>query len=214
MAVIRSRSIKYLDEVLHTGRLLYAFRSVSNFETHLFLDATSARDMHELLDGDPLISHCSLVIEPLLTGTEMAGALQDYLREEILRAEDWVGLEFTRTPLDPDGTYFLARKVVRPFSPLLSIEDQNRIHRNTLISQRAHTDSREVADFNPVGKAVGILIMRAESEEEVRSHVSGCEVYVDSAVTIDRVLTLKQAQESNMALLATLMRGEFVGASN
>jgi hypothetical protein len=59
--------------------------------------------------------------------------------------------------------------------------------------QRVHADSREICDYNPVGKPVGLLVMEAASAHEVSEHVSGCEVYVDTKVTIERLLTPTQA---------------------
>jgi hypothetical protein len=213
MARIRQRSIAWLLHMERDSRFLYAFRDVDNLVTHLFLDAATSIELHLLIDPDPLMSHCTVEIEPLLTGTEMAGALEGYLGAKILRPDDWKGLEFVRRPIDPDDSYYLARKVVEPFSPLLDVEDQNRIHRNTLISQRAHIDTREVADFNPVGKPVGILIMTATSEDEVRAHVCECEVYVDSAVSIQRLFTLQQADSANERILRQYLRGEFAVAT-
>lgn len=208
---LQLRSISWLEVAADDPRIRFAFRGERNASTHLFLDATSHLDLHELVDADPLASYSTVALEPVLTPVEMAQALERYLGHQVLAPTDWKELSALSSgrALDPTETLFLARKLVRPFSPLLSQHDQDIIHHNTLISQKAHMDPREVADFNPVGKPVGILIMRAGSVEEVLAHVSDCEVFVDSQVTIERLLTLPQARQNAEEKLERLSVGGF-----
>jgi muconolactone delta-isomerase len=210
MALIRRKSLSWLKEQMEKENFDFAFRSEDNDVTHIFLDAPDHVSLHDLLDPDPLISYCYVDIEPLLKPVESAKALEIYLSIRVLSNIDWNELAFeNRSSVEPDGVYYLARKTIKPFSPLLSLADQDRIHKNTLISQTAHADMREIVDYNPVGKPVGILVMKANSAEEVYDHVSNCEVYVDSNVEITRLLTLDQATISNEGILSKYLIGEF-----
>lgn len=211
MAIIREASLNWLASVEDDLRLQYVFRGHDNRSTHYFIDADSHVSLHEVLDRDPLSMHCRIEFEPLLTTLAMATALEAYLGSEVLSAEDHRELEFPRRKISADGKYFLAIKTVAPFSPLLNQISQDTIHYNTLISQTAHKDDREIADFNPVAKPVGILIMRAESEEEVREHVRNCQVFVDTTVHIERLLTVSQAQVENALFLSEMLVGGFQG---
>ncbi|MEO8649846.1 MAG: hypothetical protein ABI539_11835 [Acidobacteriota bacterium] len=213
MAVIREASLNWLSEVKGDPRIQYVFRGQDNRSTHYFLQADSHGQLHDLLDRDPLSMHCRIEFDPLLTTLEMADALEVYLDDRVLSTEDRRQLDFPKKEIYDDETYFLAMKVVVPFSPLLRQTVQDTIHFNTLISQTAHTDDREIADFNPVAKPIGILIMKAESEAEVLAHVQSCQVYVDTTVEIQRLLTIPQAINDNNALLERLMCGGFRGSS-
>ena len=51
--------------------------------------------------------------------------------------------------------------------------------------------------------------MRAESEEEVREHVRNCQVFVDTTVHIERLLTVSQAQAENALFLSEILVGAF-----
>lgn len=209
MSVIREQSIRWLQTNLEKGIFSMVFRDFDNSTTHIFLESNSSRQLHSQIDPDPLISHAHVSIEPLLTPLEMAEELQSYLNATLLDEKDLEELKFSPPNVSQNGSYFLARKEVLPFSPLLSVATQRRIHENTLLAQKAHIDPREVADFNPIGKAVGILIMSANSEEEVLSHVRSCEVFVDTSVRITKLLTLKQAYEANAERLKALNPGVF-----
>ncbi|MGD9560929.1 MAG: hypothetical protein AB7F88_00120 [Pyrinomonadaceae bacterium] len=213
MAVIREASLNWLSEVQADPRIQYVFRGQDNRSTHYFLQAHSHAQLHDLLDRDPLSMHCRIEFEPLLTTLEMAEALEDYLDDRVLSPEDRHQLEFPKKEISADETYFLAIKIVAPFSPLLSQAVQDTIHFNTLISQTAHTDDREIADYNPVAKPIGILIMKAGSEAEVLEHVQGCQVYIDTTVEIQRLLTVSQAIADNNARLERFMCGGFSGTS-
>lgn len=206
---LQRQSLDWLDRVSDDARVRYAFRGENNASTHLFLNTPNHLDLHEFIDADPLASYAAVDVEPLLTPVEMAQALERYLGKNVLAPADWEGLAFPPARIDPSATYLLARKVVAPFSPLLDRATQDIIHHNTLVSQTAHSDDREIADFNPVGKPVGILIMRADSVEEVLEHVSNCEVYVDSKVTVERLLTLLQARQHLERSAERLLVGGF-----
>lgn len=210
MALIRRASISWLTDQLNRGAFKYVFRDEAGTTTHIFVDAPNHQALHDLLDPDPLISYCYVDIEPLLLPTESAKSLEVYLNTQVLSAEDWDELQFENRPaVDDDGEYYLARKTIKPFSPLLTQQDQNRIHLNTLNSQTAHADEREIVDYNPVGKPVGILIMKAASKDEVLEHVTDCDVFIDSLVEITRLHTLKQAHEHNNKMLSRYMIGQF-----
>lgn len=211
MAVIRDASLNWLTQVQTDPRIQYVFRGQDNRSTHYFLNADSHESLHELLDQDPLSMHSQIEFDPLLTTLEMATALEAYLNSNVLSGEDRKELEFPKKEILPDGKYFLAIKVVAPFSALLSQAAQDTIHYNTLISQTAHKDDREIADFNPVAKPIGILIMRAKSEAEVLEHVENCQVFVDTTVHIQQLLTIRQALTQNGALLERFMVGGFSG---
>jgi muconolactone delta-isomerase len=211
MAGIRAQSITWLQLQYQQGKFEYVFKDSRNTNTYIFLNAQSHSELNELLDQDPLISYCYVEIEPLLTTFEMVDTLTRYLgtEEDYFTAQELEELKFHREAIDPDSTYFMARKVVKPFSPLLDKETQDRIHLNTLRSQKAHTDAREVADYNPVGKPVGILIMQAKTQEEVEEHVRACEVFVDTTVEYVRLLTLNKALDVNQTIVEKYSVGCF-----
>ncbi len=216
MAAIRDRSIDWLQTQEKNNKFEYVFRNFDNTQTYIFLNSESHNELNELLDQDPLISYSTLEIEPLVTTLEMVKTLKNYLdvNEKFFSPEELEELEFHRQVIEPDSTYFMARKVVAPFSPLLGQEIQDKIHLNTLRSQKAHADSREIADYNPVGKPVGILVMQAMTLEEVEEHVKGCEVFVDTTVDYTQLLTLNQAKVSNQKTIAKYNVGCFQENNN
>lgn len=213
MAVIRDLSIDWLQTQEKDNKFEYVFRNFDNTETYIFLNFESHNELNELLDQDPLISYSTLQIEPLVTTLEMVKTLKNYLEvnEDFFSPEDIEELKFHRRTIEPESTYFMARKVVAPFSPLLGQEIQDKIHLNTLRSQKAHADSREIADYNPVGKPVGILVMQATTLKEVEEHVMGCEVFVDTTVEYTQLLTLNQAKITNQRTIAKYNVGCFQG---
>lgn len=216
MAAIRDRSIDWLQTQEKINKFEYVFRNFDNTETYIFLSSESHNELNELLDQDPLISYSTVEIEPLVTTLEMVKTLKNYLEvnENFFSPEELEELEFHRQVIEPESTYFMARKVVAPFSPLLKQEIQDKIHLNTLRSQKAHADSREIADYNPVGKPVGILVMQAMTLEEVEEHVKGCEVFVDTTVDYTQLLTLNQAKVSNQKTIAKYNVGCFQENNN
>ena len=169
MALLRKKSIDWSDAECDLT-LLYAFRSERDFTGHIFLECESHQRLQQILFSDPLALHCTLDVMPLLTSFDAMQDLQQFRQREILTPDDFDKLRFHKQEIDQDESHYLIVKGGSAggvgtgfgFSPLLPIEDQNRIHDNTLSSQRAHFDAREVADFNPVGMPVGILIMKAE----------------------------------------------------
>lgn len=211
MATIRERSIEWLQTQEMNDKFEYVFRDVDNTQTHIFLNSESHNDLNELLDQDPLISYSTVEIEPLVTTLEMVKTLKSYLEvnEDFFSAGDLEELQFHRQAIDSNSTYYMARKVVCPFSPLLKQEIQDKIHLNTLRSQKAHADSREIADYNPVGKPVGILVMQATSLKEIEDHVKSCEVFVDTIVDYTQLLTLNQAMLSNQKIITKYNVGCF-----
>ena len=202
-AAIREKSLLWLREMMQfpgTG-FRYAFRNKLNNTAHYFVEVKNNHALHELIDPDPIISYCYIDIEPLLTAQEMVDSLQLYLKEQMITEEDHFELTFPVRQLSNDLTYFLARKVVMPFSPLLTVEEQNKIHYNTLLAQTAHLDEREIIDYNPACKPVGLLVMQAENEQEVLEHVKNCEVFVDTRVHIEELLTVENALLHNQQII-------------
>src|SRR5256885_8056161 len=169
MANIRAQSIDWLQRQQEQSRFEYAFRDIKNTHTYIFLNSESHSKLNRLLDQDPLISYSYVEIEPILTTLEMVETLKDYLEvdADYFTSQELEELKFHRRAIDPNSTYFMARKIVAPFNPLLDKGTQDKIHLNTLRSQKAHADQREIADYNPVGKPVGILVMQASTLEEV-----------------------------------------------
>ncbi len=209
MARLRVSGLDWLAAQEAAGVLQLAFRDASNSCSYLLVEAVDHVALHRALDPDPLISYSEVRIEPVLRTGDMVRELTTYLGSgaPTLKDEDWRALDSHGGRVDPAGSYFLAVKEVRPFSPLLPVAEQEQIHANTLVSQRAHSDGREILDVNPVGRAVGILIMAAADEREVQEHVHQCEVFVDTTVTYTRLLTITQARESNAAILVRMLPG-------
>lgn len=217
MAKIRQKSLEWLQIQYSQKRFSYIFRDANSEVTHIFLNASNHVELHNLIDPDPLISYSKVEIEPLLTTVEMVKCLQGYLKENssafseipVVTNKDFDEISFPVKEIETHGTYFLARKTVLPFNPLLTLDEQNCIHFNTLLAQKAHFDPREIADYNPVGKPVGLLIMKAQDINEVQAHVKECEVYVDSSVEYFELLTLEQASQKNLSIVESFNVGSF-----
>jgi hypothetical protein len=158
-----------------------------------------------LLKRDPGWAYATTEVTPVVSTVALVTEAQDYLGESILTQDEVDGLAPERRRINPVGTYWLAYKEVRAFNPLLSIEEQDDVHRRTVTSQRAHLDAVEFADDNPVGKAVGILVAEGELAD-VRRHVETCEVFPDTVVSYKELLPLERAFEFTKGQLERLRR--------
>ena len=89
---------------------------------------------------------------------------------------------------------FMADKILPAFSPLMPEQAQREIHVRTLVSQRNHMSPFELDDVNPVGRSQGYLLMKANSLEEARAHVSSAPVYRDTVVKIHPLMSMSEAK--------------------
>ena len=72
----------------------------------------------------------------------------------------------SKKTIDPDGTYWLAWKVLWSFSPLPFEKDQIDIGRKKMEAQSLHAPGDlEVFDHNPIGRSIGVLITSGVREE-------------------------------------------------
>lgn len=199
MSRLRRASLNWIKQSLSQGEITYAFRDEQRRTSHFFIRSQRHSNLYRLLDADPLISYSDVRVEPVIESSDLVDILSDQLGDDDLRFPGWKmdEIRFRPKQLDPHGCYWLAIKTVAPFSPLLSEAEQRQIHANTLVSQRAHSDPREILDVNPVGRPIGILVMEANCRQSVLDHVSGCEVFIDTNVEICALMTVEQAIAAN-----------------
>jgi hypothetical protein len=201
----RLDSIRYQLPLYQSGALAYAFRVVSGNAAVLMYDVATLQLLDLHLKRDPGWPYAHTEVVPVVSTEDLVREAQDYLGEHLFTDEELPSLCFERRRIDSKAMYWLAYKEVRPFSPLLTEESQNDVHRRTILAQRAHFESLEFADDNPVGKAVGILV--AESElEAVKAHVESCDVFPDTTVQYTELLPLERAWDMTVAELSRMRR--------
>jgi len=163
-------------------------------------------ELDALIKNDPLFPYCQVSVTPVIDTEWLIREAQAYLKEEIIPVERAAELVHPLTPASEDRNYFLVTKEVRPFSPLLPESIQDEIFRKTVRSQNAHENhDLEFADHNPVGQQIGILI-GCGTEDEVMHHVRHCEIYPDTVVTCEPLLTLGHAYRQCAARLRYLRK--------
>jgi muconolactone delta-isomerase len=214
VAMIRHRlnSIQYLMKLLQDQTLEYAFRSDDNRSTMMLVRADSLEDLDRIIKADPAFPYSEVDVMPVVSTPTMVREIQDYLGEQILTEEELAELEPTPVDIDPNGNYFLTTKTQLAFSALLPEEEQRDIYRRTVIAQRRHNSPIEVSDYNPVGKAWGILIAKCERIDEVQRHVEMAEIYPDTKVETSHIQTLQQSWRSSINRLEQLRPGTKVAA--
>jgi hypothetical protein len=158
-----------------------------------------------LIKRDPHFSYSSVTVTPVVSTEALVREAQDYLQEEIFPTSELHKLNFPRRPIDPRVSYWLAWKEVAPFSPLLSVEAQNDVHRRTVLAQRGHFAELEFSDDNPVGMPVGILVAEGKLDA-IRQHVESCEVFPDTLVTYTELLPLPRVWQHTISELRELRR--------
>ena len=166
-------------------------------------DSLESLDRH--IKNDPAFPYSRTSVIPVVSTVAMAEELMDYLGEQVLAEADLAALEFGVRVPEGARQYWLAWKELSVFSPLLPEAVQMDIHRRTLTSQRAHHSPIELADDNPVGMPVGILIAEG-TREQVEQHVAGCEVYPDTVVTFTELMQLGDARAHAQDELSRLRR--------
>ncbi len=201
----RLASIDYQLSLLASESLVYAFRSGSGDEAILMYEASSLTDVDRSIKRDPLFPYSLCDVVPVISTVDMADELMDHLDERVLSDAELDDLKFPPKPISDNAEYWLAWKHLAPFSPLLADEVQDDIHRRTLVSQRAHHSPIELADDNPVGMAVGILIAEG-TLNAIREHVSRCDVYPDTVVDYLKLVPLRCARNDAISELSTLGR--------
>lgn len=206
MLRIRVAALDYRAQRLEQGELGYAFHLRDRpCGLHLAF-AQSNQDLDLLIKRDPLFPFSQIDVTPLIDTEWLIKEAQDYLGEEIISDSRAATLVHPQQQASEERTYYFVWKEVRPFSPLLSEEVQDDIYRRTVRSQDAHENRRlEFADHNPVGRQVGILI-GCGLQAEVMDHVKNCEVFPDTVVTCEPLLTLRAAFEQCRARLVELRR--------
>jgi hypothetical protein len=201
----RLRSLNYQQGLLVSGELAYAFRTVGGESAILMYEVQSLENLDRTVKRDPGWPYAETTVTPVVSTESLVREAQEYLGEDHFTEEELPLLVFPRREIDARATYWLAYKEVKPFSPLLSDDDQNDIHRRTIFAQKAHLEPIEFADDNPVGKAVGILVA-AGALADVRRHVEGCDVFPDTVVEYKELVPLERAWEATVAALKDLRR--------
>jgi muconolactone delta-isomerase len=203
MLAHRLESIAYQQDLLDRGVLAYAFRANGGADTVALFETGTLEELDCLIKRDPGYPYSTTEVVPVVSTLAMVREASEYLGEEILSEDELHDLDHLNAPrtLNRATTYWLAWKEVMPFSPLLSQEAQDDVHRRTVTSQRAHHSPIEFADDNPVGKSVGVLVAEG-SLEGVKAHVAGCEVYPDTVITFTELLHLADAREMAAQALA------------
>jgi len=193
MLQIRAKAIDYRASLLAANTLTYAFYFRDRPVGIAFAQTESNNDLDMLIKRDPLFPYCKVEVTPVIDTEWLILEAQDFLKEELISPARAAKLVHPPQPADETMEYLLVRKEVLPFSPLLPQSEQDEIFRRTVRSQDAHANKAlEFADLNPVGSQIGILI-GCGSRNEVMEHVEHCEVYPDTVVSCEALLTLGQA---------------------
>lgn len=203
----RLKSIKYLQLLYKKPIVDYILKSTNGKYTYLMINIDSLKELDVILKLDPIWPYSKTITTPTISSKDMVLEIQKYLGEEILSLEFLKKLEPKRVHIKPNSSIYLAGKHSGSFSPLLPDEEQNEIYRRTIISQKLHNDPMELHDVNPVGMAAGILLIQANSEKEVRKHVSKSPIYLDTNVKILKLDTLEQSYKKSLKILKSM--GEF-----
>lgn len=194
-AMIRHRilSIRYQKQFLESGELYYAFRTEEGSSAILMYEVDTLERLDWIIKRDPQFSYTNTTVTPVISSRALVVEAEDFIGESILTKEEIDDLDAPKKPIRDDAIYWLAYKVVRPYSPLLPIEDQRDIDRRTILAQKGHFENLEFADHNPVGRPIGILIAEGEFEN-VKSHVESCEVFPDTSVQYTKLKSLTSAE--------------------
>src|SRR5476649_432820 len=193
MLRIRAAALEYRAMRLEAQELGYSFCLRDRASSVQLAWAGSNQALDLLIKRDPLFPYSEIDVTPVIDTEWLIQEAQDYLGEEIISGARASQLVHPQQEAREDRSYFLVWKEVRPFSPLLAEAIQDDIYRRTVRSQDAHENNRlKFADHNPVGQQVGILI-GCGSEAEVMAHVRNCEVFPDTVVTCEALLTLSAA---------------------
>lgn len=206
MLRIRAKALDYREYLLERGDLAYAFQLQDTASGLMLALATTNAELDAMLKADPLFPYSRLTVTPVIDTEWLIREAQDHLKEEIISNERAAELVHPLQRPRDDQSYLYVTKEVLPFSPLLPESAQDEIFRKTVRSQNAHENHElEFADHNPVGRQIGILI-GCGSEEDVMAHVRHCEVYPDTVVTCEPLLTLRHAYRQCAARLQYLRR--------
>lgn len=202
----RLRALQYHEALLRDNKILFGFAAGDDCVSSILLYAVSGHEeLDWLIKRDPHFAYTACDVVPVVTTEALVREAQDFLGEHIFPAEELPKLNFPTKLIRPDGEYWLAWKEVSPFSPLCSEEVQNDVHRRTILAQRGHFENLEFADYNPVGRPVGILIGEGELKG-IREHVETCDVFPDTRVEYTRLWTHKQAWNLTCEKLKELRR--------
>ena len=209
----RIYSIRYQKEFLEKGELYYAFRSEDGDRAILMYDVDTLERLDWIIKRDPQFSYTETIVTPVVSSKALVIEAEDFIGESILSKKEIDELDIPKRAIHDDATYWLAYKVVHPYSPLLSIEEQRDIDRRTILAQRGHYENLEFADHNPVGRPIGILIAEGEFEN-VKSHVESCAVFPDTTVEYTRLLSLTRAEIYSNSELIKMKRPHLTFLNN
>jgi hypothetical protein len=195
VAMLRHRvaSCQYQLKLIEDEKIIYSFKSRDGLKSFLGIESSSFSEVDRIIKLDPLFAYSTITTTPVIPLRDLVEEIQDYIGEVIMDPEECDKLSSPpTTEKKPNEKYFLARKIVKPFSPLLSEEEQKDVARRTVLAQAYHWSEMEVYDENPLGQPVGILIAKAQSAQEVVDHVSECEVYPDTEMEMIELCELQE----------------------
>lgn len=206
MLRIRAKALDYREHLLRQDVFAYAFQLRDKPVGLMLAMADSNNALDAMLKADPLFPYCHITVTPVIDTEGLILEAQDHLKEEIISRERAAQLVHPLQRPRDDRSYLCITKEVLPFSPLLPESAQDEIFRKTVRSQDAHENHElEFADHNPVGRQIGILI-GCGTEDDVMAHVRHCEVYPDTVVKCEPLLTLLHAYRQCTARLQYLRR--------
>lgn len=198
MRRIRLEAIKGHRDLVRQGLVRWVFYSHECQQHHILIDSDSLEQADATLKGSPLFPFCTSECIPVVTSdavvSEIRGALgmgSSTLAENLVTPAREV---------DPAGTYWLVRKELPPMDPLSTEEDQNELLVRTVESKTNLDLQVEFADLNAVGQMVGYLIGEGP-RDQVHAYLRECALFNDLRCSIDRLMTLDQAQAATEAVL-------------
>ncbi len=198
MRRIRLEAIKGHRDLVRQGLVRWVFYSHECQQHHILIDSDSLEQADAALKGSPLFPFCTSECIPVVTSDAVVSEIRGALgMGSTALAENLV------TPareVDPAGIYWLVRKELPPMDPLSTDEDQNELLVRTVESKANLDPHVEFADLNAVGQMVGYLIGEG-TRDQVHAYLRGCALFNDLRCSIDRLMTLDQAQAATEAVL-------------
>lgn len=188
---LRLDAIAAHRDLVDQGLARWVFYSHECQRHHVLLECESLEQADARLKAIPLFPFCTSEVIPVVTSDAVVSEIRGALG---LEGPGPSGeLVAPARPAQPSGTYWLVRKELPPMDPLSTEQEQNELLLRTVESKATLDPHVEFADLNAVGQMVGYLVGEG-TREQVQAYMRGCALFNDLRCSIDRLLTLDQAQ--------------------
>lgn len=188
---LRLEAIAAHRDLVGQGFARWVFYSHECQQHHVLIECDSLEEADARLKSSPLFPFCTSEVIPVVTSDAVVSEIRGAL------GLDGPGpsgdLVSPTRPVQPSGTYWLVRKELPPMNPLSTEEEQSDLLLRTVESKTTLDPMVEFADLNAVGQMVGYLVGEG-TRGQVHAYLRGCALFDDLRCSIDRLLTLDQAQ--------------------